>query len=57
MRDCRPVHADVVLVTEFQEFPAVELGSVVGDDGVGHPEPVDDVSEECYGMLCLEIRD
>jgi hypothetical protein len=47
----------VVLVAEFQEFPAGELGPVVSDDGVGHPEPVDDVGEECYGLLCPEIRD
>jgi hypothetical protein len=57
MRDSCPIHADVVLVAELEEFPASELGPVVGDDRVGHPEPVDDVGEELYGLFCLEICD
>jgi hypothetical protein len=57
VHDGRPVHTDVVLVAEFQEFLAGELGHVVSDDGVGHPEPVDDVREEHYDLLCPEIRD
>jgi hypothetical protein len=57
MRNCRPVHVDVVLVAELQEFPACKLGPIIGDDGVGHPEPVDDVGEERHGLLCPEIRD
>jgi hypothetical protein len=47
----------VELVAELQELPAGELRPVVGDDGVGHPEPVDDVGEECHGLLRLEICD
>jgi hypothetical protein len=53
----RPVNADVELVTELQELSARELGPIVGDDGVGHSKPVDDVSEERYGLLCAEVRD
>jgi hypothetical protein len=33
------------------------VNRVVGDDRVGHPEPVDDVGEECHGLLCPEICD
>jgi hypothetical protein len=51
------VHADVVFVTKFQEFPAGELRAVVGDDGVRHSEPVDDISEERHGLLCPEVHD
>ena len=29
---------------------ASEVGSVVGDDGIGHAEPVDDVQEELDGL-------
>jgi hypothetical protein len=57
MRHGRPIDADVELVAKLQEFPASEMGPVVGDDGVGHPEPVDDVGEEHHGLLCPEIRD
>jgi hypothetical protein len=46
MCDNRPIHADVVLVAELQELPVSKLRPIVGDDGVRHPEPVDDVSEE-----------
>jgi hypothetical protein len=53
----RPVHTNVVFVAEFQEFSAGELGPVVGDNGVGHSEPVDDVGEERYGLFYPEIRD
>jgi hypothetical protein len=45
------------LVAELQELSAHELGPVVGDDGVGHSKPVDDVGEERYGLLCPEIHD
>jgi hypothetical protein len=44
-----------VLVAELQELLAGELGPAVGDDGVRHPEPVDDVGEECHRLLCPEI--
>jgi hypothetical protein len=47
----------VVLATKLQEFSTGKLGPVVGDDGIRHPEPVDDVGEERYGLLCLEVCD
>jgi hypothetical protein len=55
--DSRPIHEDVVLVAELQELPAGELGPVVDDDGVVHPEPVDNVGEERNGLLCPEVCD
>jgi hypothetical protein len=57
MCDGCPIHADVVFVAKFQEFSAGKLGVVVGDDGVRHSEPVDDVGEEGHGLLCPEVRD
>jgi hypothetical protein len=33
------------------------LGIVVGDDRVGHPKPIDDVGEECHGLLYPEVGD
>jgi hypothetical protein len=36
----------MVVVAELQEFSAGELGAVVGNDGVWHSKPMDDVSEE-----------
>jgi hypothetical protein len=43
------------LVAELQELPARELGPVVGDDGVGHSEAVDDVGEERHRPLRPKI--
>jgi hypothetical protein len=40
-----------------QQLPVGELGPVVGDDGVRHSEPVDDVGEERHVLLFPEIRD
>jgi hypothetical protein len=57
MRHGCPIDADVELVAELQEFPAGELGPGIGDDGVGHLEPVDDFGEERHGLLCPEIHD
>jgi hypothetical protein len=57
MCDGRPVHADVELVAELQELSDGELRPVVCDDGVGDPEPVNDVDEERHRLLCPEIRD
>jgi hypothetical protein len=42
----RPVHTDVVVVAKLQELSAGKLGAIVGDDGVWHSKPVDDVSEK-----------
>jgi hypothetical protein len=33
------------------------LGPIVGNDGIWYPEPVDDVIEERYGLLCPEVCD
>jgi hypothetical protein len=41
----------VEFVAELQEFPARELGPVVGDDGVWHSKMVDDVSEERHYLF------
>jgi hypothetical protein len=41
----------MVIVAELQEFYAGELGAVVGDDGVRHPKPVDDVGKERHDLL------
>jgi hypothetical protein len=46
MCDGRPVHADVVVLAKFQEFSTGKLGAIVGDDGVRHSKPVDDVRKE-----------
>ena len=37
---------DVTPIAEVQELFASELSAVVGDDDVGNPKPVDDVSEK-----------
>jgi hypothetical protein len=57
MRHGRPIHTDVELVAKLHELSARELGPVVGDDGVGHSKPVDDVSEERHDLLRPEVRD
>jgi len=44
-------------VTEVQELFVGELGAVVGDDDVGYPKPVDDVSEEEDSLLRADVRD
>jgi hypothetical protein len=46
----------VEFVAELQEFPARELGPVVGDDGVWHSKTMDNFGEECHRLLCPEIR-
>jgi hypothetical protein len=51
-----PIHTDVEFVAELQEFPARELGPVVGDDGVWHSKTMDDIGEERHRLLCPEIR-
>jgi hypothetical protein len=47
----------VELVAELQELPASILRPVVGDDGIRHPELVDDVGEERHSLLRPEIHD
>jgi hypothetical protein len=47
----RPEHLDVMVILEFQEPFAGELGVVVCDDAVGNPEAMDDVGEKQCGLL------
>jgi hypothetical protein len=47
----------MVVVTKFQEFSASKLGAIVGDDGVRHSKPVDDIRKEGHGLLYPEVRD
>jgi hypothetical protein len=47
----QPEHTDVMVVVEFQEPFAGELGVVVRDDVVGNPKAMDDVGEEQRGLL------
>jgi hypothetical protein len=46
----------VEFIAKLQEFPARELGPVVGDDGIGHSKAMDDVREKRHCVLCPEIR-
>jgi hypothetical protein len=41
----------VMVVVEFQEPSAGELGVVVRDDAIGNPKAMDDVGEEQRGLL------
>ena len=54
---CRPVHTDVMPVAEVQELFAGELGTIVGDDDVGYPEPADNVGEKKDGLLGADVGD
>jgi hypothetical protein len=47
----------VVVIAKRQEFFAGELCPVVGDDGVGNPKPVDNVSEEQHCLLGFDSID
>jgi hypothetical protein len=40
-----------MVVAEFQEPFAGELGAIVRDDAVGNPEAMDNVGEEQCGLL------
>jgi hypothetical protein len=51
----RPVHTDVVVIAEVEEFLPRELGAVVGDDRVGYAEAIDDVGEERYHLLGADV--
>ena len=39
------------------EVLAHEVGSVIGDDGIGHAKPVDDVQEELDNLLGINRSD
>jgi hypothetical protein len=53
----RPVHTDVVVIAEVEEFLPRELGAVVGDDRVGYAEAIDDFNEERDRLLGADIDD
>jgi hypothetical protein len=42
---------DVVVITEFEELLCCELHAIIHDDGVWDSKAVDDVEEECHGLL------
>jgi hypothetical protein len=46
---------DVMVIVEFQEPFAGELGAVVRDEAVGNPKAMDDVGEEQRGLLRFDI--
>jgi hypothetical protein len=46
-----PIDADVVVITEPEEFLPYELCAIVCDDGVWNSEAVYDVEEELHGLL------
>jgi hypothetical protein len=49
--DCDPVHLDVVIIREIQEFFPRELSVVVGDNEVRDPEAENDVLDEIHCLL------
>ena len=55
--DCRPIHMDMVMVTEVQELLAHELCTIVGDDNIGNPKMINDVGEEQDGLLGVDVVD
>jgi hypothetical protein len=50
----QPIHMDVMVVIEAQELLPCELCVIVHDDGVGDPEAMDDVCEECHCLLVFD---
>jgi hypothetical protein len=55
--DNRPIHTDVVIVAEVEEFIPHELGAVVSNDRVGYAEAIDDVGEERDHLLGADVDD
>jgi hypothetical protein len=48
-------HADVMVIAEFQEPFASELGAIVRDDAVGNPKAMNDVGEKQRGLLRSDV--
>jgi hypothetical protein len=44
-----------MVVAEFQEPFAGELGTIVRDDAVGNPKAMNDVGEEQHGLLRSDV--
>jgi hypothetical protein len=57
VRHGRPVHANVVVIAEVEEFLPCGLGAVVSNDRVGYAEAIDDVGEERYDFLRVDVHD
>jgi hypothetical protein len=49
--DRDPVHADVIVIIEIQEFFSEELSVIVGNDRVRNPKTKNHVLDEIHGML------
>lgn len=48
---------DVEVLAELHKWFSCELNSIIGDDGVGYPEPINNVAEECDSLRRLELGD
>jgi hypothetical protein len=46
---------NVMVTAEAQELFPCELSVIVHDNGVGDPEVMDDVCEECYYLLGFDV--
>jgi hypothetical protein len=46
---------NVMVTAEAQELFPRELSVIVHDNGVGDPEVMDDVCEECYYLLGFDV--
>jgi hypothetical protein len=51
-----PIHSEVVIVTEIQQFFPGELSVVVGDNGVRDPEIENDVLDEIHHLLRANLH-
>jgi hypothetical protein len=51
VEDRGPIHADVIVITEMQEFFFGELSAVVGNDTIRDPETKNDVLDEIHDLL------
>jgi hypothetical protein len=52
-----PIDPDPVSFCKILKILACEVGSVVGDDGIGHAKPVDDVQEKLDSFLGINRSD
>jgi hypothetical protein len=48
---------NVVVIAKLQEFSTGKLGAIVGDDGVWHSKPMDNVYEKGHCLLHPEVCD
>jgi hypothetical protein len=49
--DRSPVHVDVIVITEIQEFFSIELSVVIVNDRVRNPKMENDALDEIHGTL------